>query len=88
MITMLARAAGVKLSMKTLRKAFGSRYAQTESAQVLQRLMRHANITTTLAYCANVDEAVEKVVHRNRKRNNEASPRPVDNQHTDATHGL
>ncbi len=85
MITKLAKDAGVKLSMKTLRKAFGSRYAQTESAQVLQKLMRHANITTTLAYYANVDDAVEQAVRRKRRRNNEAVTEPRKPDRDDAS---
>jgi integrase len=62
MITKLAKSAGVKLNMKTLRKAFGSRYAGKVPAQVLQKLMRHANITTTMDFYANIDQAVEDAV--------------------------
>jgi integrase len=72
MITKLAKLAGVKLSMKTLRKGFGSRYAGKVPAQVLQRLMRHANISTTMDFYANIDEAVEEAVlgvGRNSSRN-------------------
>jgi integrase len=58
----LARAAGVKLTMHTLRKGFGCRYAARVPAQVLQRLMRHASVTTTMAFYANVDAAVEEAV--------------------------
>jgi integrase len=58
----MARKAGVKLTMHTLRKGFGCRYAATESAHVLQRLMRHASIGTTMAYYANIDDAVERAV--------------------------
>src|SRR5262249_19254038 len=68
----LAKVAGVKLSMHTLRKGFGCRYAGRVPAQVLQRLMRHADIKTTMAYYANVDEAVEAAVlgaQRNTSRN-------------------
>jgi integrase len=61
-IVRLAKQAGVKLSMKTLRKGFGCRYAGKVPAQVLQKLMRHASITTTMAYYANVDEAAEEAV--------------------------
>jgi integrase len=74
MITKLAKAAGVKLTMKTLRKAFGSRYAGKVPAQVLQKLMRHANISTTMDYYANIDQAVEDAVlgpQRNSSRNSE-----------------
>jgi integrase len=58
----LARKAGVKLTYHTLRKGFGCRYAGKVPAQVLQRLMRHASIRTTMAYYANVDEAVMEAV--------------------------
>src|SRR5262249_19826826 len=71
----LARKAGVKLTMHTLRKGFGCRYAATESAHVLQRLMRHASISTTMDYYANIDDAIERAVkgrkpaQRNTSRN-------------------
>ncbi len=69
----LAKRAGVKLSMHTLRKGFGCRYAGKVSAHVLQRLMRHADIKTTMTYYANIDAAVEEAVFgpgRNGQRNN------------------
>jgi integrase len=72
----LARRAGVKLSMHTLRKGFGCRYAGKVPAQVLQKLMRHSNIAMTMRYYANVDEAVEAAVlgeQRNSKRNKAAA---------------
>jgi integrase len=68
----LAQAAGVKLTMKSLRRGFGCRYASKVPAQVLQKLMRHANIKTTMDYYANVDDAVMEAVlgaQRNRPRN-------------------
>ena len=68
----LARKTGVRLSMKTLRRGFGCRYAGKVSAHVLQRLMRHANIKTTLNYYVNIDDAVEAAVlgvQRNTSRN-------------------
>jgi integrase len=58
----LARAAGVKLSMKSLRRGFGCRYAGKVPAQVLQKLMRHGDIKTTMKYYANVDDAVMEAV--------------------------
>ncbi len=58
----LAELAGVRASYKTLRRGFGCRYAGRVPAQVLQRLMRHADIKTTLAYYANLDDAVEAAV--------------------------
>ena len=72
MITKLAKGAGVKLSMKQLRKGFGSRHAGRVPAQVLQRLMRHANISTTMDFYANVDAAAEEAIlgpQRNDSRN-------------------
>lgn len=68
----LALAAGVKMTMKSLRRGFGCRYAGRVSAQVLQKLMRHANIKTTMDYYANVDEAAMEAVlgsQRNGLRN-------------------
>jgi integrase len=68
----LAKRAGVRLTMKTLRRGFGCRYAGKVSAHVLQRLMRHANIKTTLDFYVNFDDAVEEAVlgpKRNAGRN-------------------
>jgi integrase len=68
----LAKKAGVKLSMHSLRKGFGCRYAGKVSAQVLQKLMRHANIALTMTFYANVDEAAMEAVlgpRRNTSRN-------------------
>jgi integrase len=84
----LARQAGVKLTMKALRRGFGCRYAGRVSAHVLQRLMRHANIKTTLDYYANIDNAVEQAVlgdQRNTSRNNEPAAAPVPSQPSDAS---
>jgi integrase len=58
----VARLAGVRLTMKCLRRGFGCRYAGKVPAQVLQKLMRHSNISLTMAYYANVDDAVMDAV--------------------------
>src|SRR5262249_23672462 len=58
--TKLAKKAGLKISLHDLRRSFGSRYAAAVPAPVLQRLMRHADIKTTLAYYANVDDALDE----------------------------
>jgi integrase len=58
----LAAKAGVRLTMHSLRKGFGCHYATKDSAHVLQRLLRHADIKMTMTYYANVDEAVEEAV--------------------------
>jgi integrase len=68
----LAKRAGVKLTMHTLRKGFGCRYAGKVPAQVLQKLMRHSSIKTTMDFYANVDDAVMEAVigtRRNGSRN-------------------
>jgi integrase len=61
-VVRLARRAGVRLTMHSLRKGFGCRYAGKVPAQVLQKLMRHRSIKTTMDYYANVDAAVEAAV--------------------------
>jgi integrase len=61
-VATLAKRAGVRLTMKSLRRGFGCRYAGKVPAQVLQKLMRHSNIKTTMDYYANVDDAVMKAV--------------------------
>ena len=51
----------------------------TDPAQVLQKLMRHRNIKTTMDYYANVDEAVMDAVlgvQRNTSRNSTPVPHP------------
>jgi integrase len=58
----LARAAGVKLTMKSLRRGFGCYWASRVSAQVLQKLMRHSNIRITMEYYANVDDAAVQAI--------------------------
>jgi integrase len=71
-VVALAKKAGVRLSMKTLRSGFGCRYAGKVPAQVLQKLMRHSDIKITMKYYANVDDAVEAAVlgdQRNSLRN-------------------
>jgi integrase len=61
-VVRLARKAGVRLTMHTLRKGFGCYHAGRVPAQVLQKLMRHKNIRITMDYYANVDAAVEEAV--------------------------
>jgi integrase len=71
-VSKLARQAGVRLTMKELRKGFGCAYAGKVPAQVLQKLMRHSNIRITMDYYANVDDAAMAAVlgdKRNSLRN-------------------
>jgi integrase len=84
----LALAAGVKLTMKSLRRGFGCRYAGKVSAQVLQKLMRHANIRTTMDSYANVDEAAMEAVlgpKRNTSRNSAQKPSAENAAGSDAS---
>jgi integrase len=75
-VSCLAKRAGVRLTMKSLRRGFGCRYAGKVPAQVLQKLMRHANIKTTMDYYANVDDAVMEAV-LGPQHNREHNTRPV-----------
>lgn len=61
-ITYFAKRAGVKLSMHKLRKGFGSRLADRVTPQVLQRLMRHSDVKTTMDFYANVDQAAADAI--------------------------
>jgi integrase len=76
-ISSLAKAAGVRMTMKTLRQGFGCRYAAQVSAHVLQRLMRHSSIQVTMDYYANVDAAVEEAV-RKQQHNTAHNSRPSE----------
>jgi integrase len=86
-ITELARQAGVRLTMKSLRAGFGCRYAGKVPAQVLQRLMRHSNIRVTMDYYANVDDAAMEAVlgKRNTSRNKPDNASQVSTDGTNAS---
>lgn len=58
----IAKAAGVRVTLHDLRRSFGSRYAPHVSAPVLQRLMRHSDIKTTLAYYTNVEGVLDEAI--------------------------
>jgi integrase len=88
MISKLAKKAGVKLSMKSLRRGFGCRYARRVPAQVLQKLMRHASIRTTTDYSANVEDAAEEAVKGARRVSSRVTPQdgtPEAGTHVDAS---
>jgi integrase len=72
----LAKKAGVKLSMHTLRKGFGCHYAGQVPAQELQKLMRHGDIKTTMAYYANVDDAAVQAVRGPKRNSSRNTPTP------------
>jgi integrase len=70
----LAEKAGVRLSMKALRRGFGCRYAGKVSAHILQRLMRHQSLKVTMTYYANIDDAVEEAVRGTERTTLRTSP--------------
>ena len=49
------KAEGKYASAHTLRRSFGTRWAQRVESAVLRQLMRHANIATTLTYYVDID---------------------------------
>jgi integrase len=73
----VARLAGVRMTMKSLRRGFGCRWAAKVPAQILQKLMRHSNIRITMDYYANVDDAVMEAVLGSR-RNSSCNSKPAE----------
>jgi hypothetical protein len=69
-------------------EGIGCRCADEVSAHVLQKLMRHSNISVTMDYYANVDEAVKAEVpgrRRNSSRNTPPVPAEEGERRDDAT---
>lgn len=61
--TKIAKAAGLGVTLHDLRRSFGSRYAAAGvSAPVLQRMMRHSDVRTTLAFYVDIDDELEKAI--------------------------
>lgn len=60
----LAKAAGVRVTLHDLRRSFGSRYAAVVTAPILQRLMRHADIDTTMKFYTNIDSMLDDAIRR------------------------
>jgi integrase len=60
----LARKAGLKITLHDLRRSFGSRYAAVVPAQVLQKLMRHADIKTTLEFYTDLDDVLDEAIKK------------------------
>lgn len=56
--------AGVRAKLHDIRRTFGTRYAHLVHAHVLQRLMRHASISTTLKYYADLDDGLADAIRR------------------------
>jgi integrase len=64
-VRLLARRAGVKLSMQQLRKGFGCRVAKKlgkGNAPILHRLMRHSSMQITMDYYASVDDVLHDAI--------------------------
>ncbi|QDU60444.1 site-specific tyrosine recombinase XerD [Planctomycetes bacterium Pan216] len=71
----IARRAGVKgaskhdlVTIHDLRRAYGSRMAGRVPAQVLQRLMRHANLSTTMSFYADTEAAAVEALWKDQPR--------------------
>jgi integrase len=66
-VRLLAKRAGVRLSMHRLRKGFGCRVAQQlgrGNAPVLHRLMRHSSMQLTMDFYGNVDDVLHEAIGR------------------------
>jgi integrase len=59
----IAQAAGVRSTLHDLRRTFGTRYADKVPSQVLQRLMRHSSISTTMRFYADLDGVLDQAIH-------------------------
>jgi integrase len=62
MVTGLAKAAALKMTLHDLRRSFGSRYAAVVPAPVLQKLMRHASIQTTMRFYVAIDDQLDSAI--------------------------
>jgi integrase len=62
--TRIAKAAGLRITLHDLRRSFGSRYASAVPAPVLKRLMRHADIKTTLTFYTDVDDVLDEAIRK------------------------
>jgi integrase len=60
----IARKAGLRITLHDLRRSFGSRYAAVVPAQVLQRLMRHKSIQTTLDFYTDLDDVLDEAIRK------------------------
>lgn len=60
----VAKAAGLRITLHDLRRSFGSRYAAVVPAPVLKRLMRHADIKTTLTFYTDVDDVLDEAIKK------------------------
>jgi integrase len=56
------RTAGGTITAHDVRRSFGTRYAPVVTAPVLQRLMRHANIQTTLLYYVDLSSRLDEAI--------------------------
>jgi integrase len=64
-VRLMAKQAGVRLSMDRLRKGFGCRVAKQlgkGNAPILHELMRHSSMQITMDYYASVDDALQDAI--------------------------
>jgi integrase len=65
-VRLLAKQAGVKLSMRRLRNGFGCRVAKQlgkGGAAMLHELMRHSSMQVTMDFYASVDDALQDAIN-------------------------
>jgi integrase len=65
-VILIAKQAGVRLSMHRLRKGFGCRVAKQlgkGNATVLHSLMRYGSMQITMDYYASVDDALHDAIN-------------------------
>jgi integrase len=66
-VRLMAKQAGVKLSMHRLRKGFGCRVAKQlgkGGAAMLHELMRHSSMQVTMNFYASVDDALQEAINQ------------------------
>jgi integrase len=66
-VLLMAKQAGVRLSMHRLRKGFGCRVAKTlgkGNAPVLHELMRHSSMQITMDSYASVDDVLQEAINQ------------------------
>ena len=65
-VILMAKKAGIRLSMHRLRKGFGCRVAKNlgkGNAPILHHLMRHSSMQVTMDYYASVDDALHDAIN-------------------------
>ncbi len=67
-------------SAHDIRRAFGTRWAKIVPASLLQQLMRHANIETTMSFYVNITAKDTMSEIRRHVRKNQVTPEAADSE--------